>query len=114
MIATPSAAETIRATVFVAEATPDFAAGTAPTTASVAGAMIQPIDRASPKNHATSPRVLVSGSKNAVRDRRTERPVGPPARRRAEPSQTTPFPAGPAPIISPSAIGLMTAPALIA
>ena len=39
----------MRATVLVAEATPDLAAGTAPTTASVAGAMTQPIARVEPE-----------------------------------------------------------------
>ena len=52
MTATPSAPETMRATVLVAEATPDLAAGTAPTTASVAGAMTQPIASARPKNQS--------------------------------------------------------------
>ena len=54
MTATPSAPDTIRATVFIADATPERAAGTAPTTASVAGAITQPIESASAKNHTSS------------------------------------------------------------
>ena len=74
MTATPSAPETIRATVFVAEATPDLAAGTAPTTASVAGAITQPIASASPKNQAASASALVLGSQSMVSARMTARP----------------------------------------
>ena len=77
--ATPSAPETMRATVLVAEATPDLAAGTAPTTASVAGAMTQPIARARPKNQATSAKAPVSGSQSVVSARRIARPVRPAA-----------------------------------
>jgi len=40
----------MRATVFIADATPDRAAGTAPATASVAGAITQPMDSATAKN----------------------------------------------------------------
>ena len=77
--ATPSAPETMRATVLVADATPDLAAGTAPTTASVAGAMTQPIESASPKNQKTRPSVPVSDSQNEVSARSTARPVRPAA-----------------------------------
>src|SRR3954464_13093092 len=62
MTATPSAPETMRATVLVAEATPALAAGTAPTTAPVAGAMTQPIARARPKNQRASVSAPVCGS----------------------------------------------------
>jgi hypothetical protein len=39
--------------VFIADATPDCAAGTAPTTASVAGAITQPMESASAKNQVS-------------------------------------------------------------
>ena len=114
MIATPSAPETMRATVLVAEATPDLAAGTAPTTASVAGAITQPMARARPKNQATSTSAFVSGSQSVVNASRMARPVSPAATTRAVPTRPTALLDEPAPIISPSAIGLMIAPASIA
>jgi hypothetical protein len=70
--ATPSAPETIRATVLVAEAMPALAGGTAPTTASVAGAMTQPIARVRKKNQATSNGV----SSSVCRARRVRRRGG--------------------------------------
>ena len=112
--ATPSAPEIMRATVFVAEATPDLAAGTAPTTASVAGAITQPIARVSPKNQAASVKAPVSGFHSIVSARASAKPVRPIATTRVTPSRFTALLDEPAPIISPSAIGLMTAPASIA
>src|SRR5687767_560715 len=112
--ATPRAPETMRATVLVADATPDLAAGTAPTTASVAGAMTQPIERASPKNQKTNPSVPVSDPQNEVSARSTARPVRPAATTRDVPSRFTALLEEPAPIINPRASGLMTAPASIA
>src|SRR5262245_26548478 len=112
--ATPSAPEIIRATVLVAEATPDFAAGTAPTTASVAGAITQPIAIVSPKNQAASVTALVSGAQDMVTARTSARPVRPIEITRAVPSRRTALLDEPAPSISPSAIGLMSAPASIA
>ena len=79
MIATPSAPDTIRATVFVADATPDLAAGTAPTTASVAGAMIQPIARVRPNNQPTSSQAPVFGvpeRRHGQHDREAGEPCG--------------------------------------
>ena len=104
----------MRATVLVAEATPDLAAGTAPTTASVAGAMTQPIARASPKNQAASASAPVCGSQSVVSASMIARPVRPAATTREMPSRSTALLDEPAPIINPSAIGLMTAPASIA
>ncbi len=112
--ATPSAPETIRATVFVAEATPDFAAGTAPTTASVAGAITQPIESASPKNQAASTSAPVFDSQSIVSAKRSASPARPAVTTRAVPSRCTALLDEPAPSISPSAIGLMIAPASIA
>src|SRR5918992_1564621 len=104
----------MRATVLVADATPDLAAGTAPTTASVAGAMIQPIETARPKNQAIKVSAPVCGSQNVVSARRIARPVRPAATTFAVPSRLTALLDEPAPIINPSAIGLITAPASIA
>ena len=95
----------MRATVLVAEATPALAGATAPTTASVAGAMIQPIDRARPKNQATSASALVAGSKNVVSASRIARPLSPAATTRVIPSRRTALLDEPAPIINPSASG---------
>src|SRR5215204_4725870 len=89
---------------------PVFAAGTAPTTASVAGAMTQPIARVSPKNHGTSVSALVCGSQKMVVASRSARPISPAATTRAVPSRRTTLLDEPAPIIRPSAIGLITAP----
>ena len=114
MTATPSAPETMRATVLVAEATPDLAAGTAPTTASVAGAMTQPIASARPKNQRASVSAPVCGSQNVVSASMVARPVRPTATTRETPSCSAALLDEPAPIISPSAIGLMIAPASIA
>src|SRR5688572_20582110 len=104
----------MRATVLVAEATPDLVAETAPTTASVAGAMIQPIARARPKNQATSVTAPVSDSQGTVSAKRSARPVRPAATTREVPRCPTALLDEPAPSINPSAIGLMTAPASIA
>ena len=78
----------MRATVLVAEATPDLAAGTAPTTAFVAGAMTQPIASASPKNHAASASAPVCGSQSVVSASMSARPVRPMATTRAVPSRS--------------------------
>src|SRR3954464_14514905 len=119
MTATPSAPETMRATVLVAEATPALAAGTAPTTALVAGAMTQPIARARPKNQRASVSAPVCGSHRVVSASMVARPQGvvAPGRgagligRGGTPGETRSRSAAlleePAPIISPSAIGLM-------
>src|SRR3954468_13903714 len=96
--AAPSAPATMRATVFVADATPDLAAGTAPTTASVAGAMIQPIARARLKNHAASVGAPVCGSQNVVRASVTARPVRPMATTRETPRRSAALLDEPAPI----------------
>jgi hypothetical protein len=69
----------MRATVFVAEATPDFAAGTAPTTAFVAGAMTQPIAKARPKNQRASTNAPVCGSQSVVNASMLARPPRPAA-----------------------------------
>src|SRR5918996_6423881 len=106
MTATPSAPDTIRETVFIAEATPDRAAGTAPTTASVAGAIVQPIDSASRKNQPSSTIALVDGSHSTVLARSTPTPVSPAATTGAVPSRSTARLDDPAPITSPSASGL--------
>ena len=104
----------MRATVLVAEATPDLAAGTAPTTASVAGAMTQPMASVAPKNQAISVKVPVSGPQSVVSANATARPASPAATTLAVPRCLTALLDEPAPIISPSAIGLMTTPASIA
>ena len=91
MIATPSAPETIRATVFVAEATPDLAAGTAPTTASVAGAMTQPIARVKPKNQAMSADALRARVPERRQPEHDARPDRPAATTRAVPSRCDGF-----------------------
>ena len=83
-------------------------------TASVAGAITQPIASASPKNQAASSSAFVLGSQNVVTARRSARPLRPAATTREVPSRRTALLDEPAPIISPSAIGLMIAPASIA
>ena len=50
-MAVPSEPPTWRVTSFIADATPAFSLGTAPMTEWVAGPMMQPIERATPKNH---------------------------------------------------------------
>src|SRR3954470_11293683 len=112
--ATPRAPDTIRATVFMAEATPDLAAGTALTTASVAGAITQPIERARKNTHASSAYTLVSASHRSVVAITIARPVRPAATTGAIPIRSTARPDEPAPMIRPSASGAMTAPASIA
>jgi hypothetical protein len=104
----------MRATALVAEATPDFAAGTAPTTASVAGAITQPIARVKPKNQVVSTNALVLGSQSVVTPSKSATPNRPAATTREVPSRATALLDEPAPIISPSAIGVMIAPASIA
>ena len=76
--------------------------------------MIQPIASVTPNSQATSAQALVSGVQSVVRARRIERPVSPAATTRAVPSRRTALLDEPAPIISPSAIGLITTPASIA
>src|SRR5690349_1245601 len=114
MTATPSAPETMRATVFVADATPDLAAGTAPTTASVAGAMTQPMARVTPRNQATSQSTLVFGPQSSVNASGRAVQARPAATTRAVPRRRTALLDVAAPTISPSVIGLITAPALMA
>lgn len=100
--------------MFIADATPDLAAGTAPTTASVAGAMTQPMDSAKAKNQASSQPTEVVVSHSSVRARRVETPTRPTLTTRAAPRRETARLDEPAPITSPSAIGDMIAPASIA
>src|SRR4029450_4129798 len=114
MMATPKAPETMRATVLVADATPDLAAGTAPTTASVAGAITQPMASVKTKNQATSTSALVLGSQRIVSASMSATPNSPAATTREVPSRATALLDEPAPSISPRAIGAMTAPASIA
>ena len=103
----------MRATVFVAEATPDLAADTAPTTAFVAGAMTQPIASARPKNQSVRASSGVGLPEHGQGQHNREAGE---ARcddtRNAQP--LTALLDEPAPIIRPSAIGLMIAPASIA
>src|SRR3954462_8614233 len=104
----------MRGTVLVAEATPDFAAGTAPTTALVAGAMTHPIARARPKNQRGSVGAPVCGSHKGVSASMTEGPIRPTATTLEMPSRSAALLEEPAPIMSPSAIGLLIAPASLA
>src|SRR3954462_12405736 len=97
----------MRATVLVAEAMPDLAGGTAPTTALVAGAMTQPIARARPKNQRASVTAPVCDSQRVVSASMTARPLRPRATPLETPSRSAALLEEPAPIISPSAIGLM-------
>ncbi len=76
--------------------------------------MTQPIASARAKNHPTSTTAVVSGSKSAVSANRIASPPRPAATTREVPSRPTALLDDPAPIINPSAIGLMTAPASIA
>src|SRR4051812_12467045 len=107
MTATPRAPETIRATVLVADAIPDLAAGTEPTTALVAGAMTQPIARARPKNQSASVTAPVFVPQKLVSASITERLIRPTATPLDAPSRSVALLDEPAPIISPSASGLM-------
>src|SRR4029077_15592043 len=100
MTATPRAPETMRATVLVAEATPDLAAGTAPTTALVAGAMTQPIASARPKNQNASVTAPVCGSQKVVNASVPARPIRPTATTLETPSLSAALLEEPAPIIS--------------
>jgi hypothetical protein len=100
--------------VFVAEATPDLAAGTAPTTASVAGAMTQPVASVRPKNQATSQGALVPVSHSVVNASMPATPARPAATTREVSRRATALLDEPAPSISPSAIELMIEPASIA
>src|SRR3954447_17397121 len=104
----------MRATVFVAEAMPDLAEGTAPTTALVAGAMIQPIARAAPKNQSASVMGPVCGSHREVMASMRANPMSPAATTLLTPMRSAALLEEPAPIISPGASGLMIAPASIA
>ena len=106
-----------RATVFIADATPDRAAGTAPTTASVAGAITQPIDQ----REGEEPDEQHAGSGVGLpqqRGREHERQAGQPDGDRPAPCPIRPTARldEPAPDddAAPAAIGLMTAPASIA
>ena len=83
----------MRPTVFVADATPVFAAGTAPTTTSVAGAITQPIARVRQKNQTPRTTGLVSGDHNTVSASIAAVPIRPadttgdvPRRRTARPT----------------------------
>ena len=98
----------------MAEATPDLAAGTALTTASVAGAITQPMERARKKTHGSSARRLVSASHRSVVASTTARPVSPAATTGPIPTRSTALLDEPAPMIRPSASGDMTAPASMA
>src|SRR5215216_5929260 len=104
----------MRATVLVADATPDLAAGTAPTTASVAGAITQPIATVSPKNHARRAGEPVFGLQSTAEPSKIARAISPAPTTRAVPSRRTALLDEPAPTINPSAIGLIRAPASIA
>src|SRR3954471_24909513 len=101
MTATPSAPETMRATVLVADATPDFAAGTAPTTAPVAGAMIQPMASAARKNQTGRGTGAGCGSQRGVSASMSAKPVRPTAITREAPIRSTALLDEPAPIIRP-------------
>src|SRR4051812_37165303 len=94
----------MRATVLVAEATPDLAAGTAPTTAFVAGAITQPIASARPKNQKPNATAPVCGFQSVVSASTIARPLKPTATTREVPRRSTALLDEPAPIIKPSAI----------
>ena len=104
----------MRATVFVADATPELAGGTAPITASVAGAITQPSASASPKNQSTSSMALVSGLQSVDQRRAGSASRAETGRRRREdvPRRAAALLDEPAPSIRPSAIGLMTSASL--
>ena len=74
----------------------------------------QPLSELMPALHAAYPGALVLGSQSMVSARTSPRPVRPTATTRAVPSRRTALLEEPAPIIRPSARGLMIAPASIA
>ena len=100
--------------MLVAEATPERAAGTAPTTASVAGAITQDMARVSRKNQAAiQPQPVVRDHSSTAASSRPS-PASPADTTGAVPTRWATLFDEPAPTISPSVIGLMIAPAWMA
>ena len=110
--ATPSAPPTWRVTSLIAEPTPALASGTALITESVAGAIAEPIDSASPKVTSASSRGgHVRASTAGCVLSTTATPTGPPAITLVRPNGPTSLFDAPEPITRPSASGSIAAPA---
>ncbi len=109
--ATPRAPPTCRVTSLMADPTPALASGTALMTDSVAGAIAAPM--ASARKNVTTPSstAAMSTVQAMLVQSTAATPKSPPAMTRARPKRTDSLFEAPEPTTSPSASGIMHAPA---